>query len=645
MRTSAASFLLGFMVAVWLTPLVRRLAFRFQLVDRPKDSRRVNTKAVPRAGGLAIAAGVFAPILALAFYENAISRAIYADMVSFAVLFVGALAALGVGLVDDLYRPSAKLRLVALVLIAAASWLGGHRLGDLVLPGVGQVAIGLWSLPLTVLWIVGVVVAFNFVDGLDGLATGIALISTATLFVYAAFDQNVLLMTWTGAMAGALVGFLIFNFNPASIFMGDAGSNFLGYLLAVVALQTSRKAAISISLAVPLCVLGLPLLDVSLTMIRRALLRQGLFTSERGHLHHRLLALGLSHRWAVLVLWGVTSVFCVGALSIAVPLLHLHVVVAVLITVVMFCLMFATGYVRPSDVLQMYRQGKANEARQQHVELVCRELASCLETSGEGEVDPPWILQELVERGCATAAQYRCERGCETLAGEYDRSAKGTRHIVRKSRDAVASMLVFWKERADDPTPREIAALGKLFAGIECSCKFPKSISEMRTAGTDTACNPQAAHAPAVGAPEKIWTALVESANRLSLVKVQLELSTPLLSEGFNATWEEAPIDPVDLWRLDVPVMFDEDKIGWLRVVGDSSRYSSSRDIAGLLDILDSSQSYLQSILRSRQQVPALVEGVLSDAFAEEQLTRTPLDQGIAGIAGIGEAKNLETAL
>ena len=294
MKTSVASMILGFVVAVWLTPLTRRLALRLRLVDGPQDGRRINKIAIPRAGGLAIAAGVLAPILALVFYENSISHAIYENTAVVVVLLVGALAALGVGLADDLYRPSAKLRLLALVGIAVMTWVGGHRVDEADLPWLGQIALGHWSLPVTVLWIVGVIVAFNFVDGLDGLATGIALISTVTLFAYALIDQNVLLMTWTGAMAGALLGFLVFNFNPASIFMGDAGSNFLGYLLAVVALQTSRKETTAVSLAGAHACARAASSGRCADHRSQGLLRQGLFTSERGHLHHRLLQLGLA---------------------------------------------------------------------------------------------------------------------------------------------------------------------------------------------------------------------------------------------------------------------------------------------------------------------------------------------------------------
>ncbi len=611
MKTSVASFFLGFVVAVWLTPLARRLAVRFRLVDRPQDGRRVNQKTIPRAGGIAIAAGVLAPILVLGFYENAISHAIYEDIVAVVVLFFGALAALGVGLADDLVRPTAKLRLLALVAIAVVSWFGGHRVDDVVIPWVGQITLGSWSLPVTVLWIVGVIVAFNFVDGLDGLATGIALISTATLFVYALIDQNVLLMTWTGAMAGALLGFLVFNFNPASIFMGDAGSNFLGYVLAVVALQTSRKGATAVSLVVPLCVLGLPILDVTLTMVRRALLRQGLFTSERGHLHHRLLQLGLSHRRAVLVLYAVTAVLCLGSLSIMVPLLHLHLVTAALITAVMFALMFATGYVRPRDLLQMYRQGKANKARQQHLEAACQELAQCVQTPTGGGVDLPQILDELVERGCVTAVQYRCEHRCEVVAGAYDQSAKGTRHSVRSDRSGPADILVFWKDRTDDPSPREIAALRTLFVSLKCTCMSAAArLTPVKSEyGVATALQPIGRLAVAAQM-DRVWAALVETADKLSVLRIQLEVDLPWLSDGFRATWEKAePKETGKSWRLDVPVMSENRVVGWLRVTGDSAR----EDIACLLDVLETSESYLASVSREGGQVPGLVAPFLSD--------------------------------
>lgn len=603
MKTSVASFFLGFVVAVWLTPVARRIALRSRLVDRPQDGRRVNQKTIPRAGGLAIAAGILAPILGLAIYENEVSHAIYENMTAVVMLLIGALAALGVGLADDLARPSAKLRLLALIAIAAATWFGGHRIDAVVLPWLGPITLGDWSLPATVLWIVGIIVAFNFVDGLDGLASGIALISTATLFVYALIDQNVLWMTWTGAMAGALLGFLMFNFNPASIFMGDAGSNFLGYLLAVVALQTSRKEATAVSLLVPLCVLGLPILDVTLTMVRRALLQQGLFTSERGHLHHRLLQLGLSHRRAVLVLYAVSAVLCLGAVSVAVPVLHLHLAIAALITVVVFSLMFATGYIHPRDLLQMYHQGKANRARQRQIEDACHELARHAANSLGAGPELARILHELVGRGCVTAVRYRCEHQCELVAGAYHQTAKGTRHSLPSGPAGGADALVYWKDRTDDASPREIAALGKLFAGLQCSC----ACAPVDAVGALSCAE---AAPPAAFQLERIWSALVEAAEKLSVLRVELELNMPWNAHGFRASWERPTPGMTDKsWRLDLPVMAHERVVGTLHVTGHASR----EDIASLLEVLDASESYLASVYQEQARGALVLPGPFSD--------------------------------
>jgi UDP-GlcNAc:undecaprenyl-phosphate GlcNAc-1-phosphate transferase len=605
LKTSIASFFFGFIVALWLTPVARRLAIRFRLLDRAQGGRRVHQKSIPRTGGLAIAAGVLAPILALAFYEkNVIGQAIYADMAAIVVLFVGALAALAVGLADDLVRPSAKLRLLALVGIAALTWFGGHRVDEVALPWLGKITMGAWSLPVTVLWIVGVIVAFNFVDGLDGLASGIALISTSTLFVYAQIDQNVLWMTWTGAIAGALLGFLVFNFHPASIFMGDAGSNFLGYMLAVVALQTSRKEATALSLAVPLCVLGLPLLDVSLTMVRRALLRQGLFTSERGHLHHRLLELGLTHRRAVLVLYAVTAVLCLGAVLIREPLFHLRVIIAAFFTVVVFSLLFATGYIRPRHLLQMYHQGKANKAKQQRIEAACLDLAQCLKGAGGDSFELPQILEELVERTCVTGVQYRCEHGGEVVAGAYDRYAKGTRFEVQSGRSGAAAAVVFWQDRGTDPTPTERAALRMLFATLECFCAAV-AVSPGAEQGAPVPTQKTLRQSSAKAQLDKVWAAIVESAGKLSLQRIQLEVDLPWLSEGFNATWaNNTPEVAGKSWRMDLPVMSESRIVGCLRVIGDSSRASPRHDIAILLNVLDTCESYLHSVFRDLGQIP-----------------------------------------
>ncbi len=392
MRTGVVAFFVSLLVATMLTPLVRRWAVSRNLLDRGGDGHRQHPQPVPRLGGLAIAAAVFTPIAGLALHQNLIGESIYRDRRALVTLFLGALGALGLGLVDDLLRTSARRRLLAMATLAAFTWAGGHRIDVIDVPHFGVVAFGIWSLPATMVWIVGVMVAFNFIDGLDGLAAGIALIGTLTMFVVAARGGDVTWLTWTGAMAGALIGFLIFNFNPATIFMGDCGSNFLGFMIAVVAMATGRKGKAATTLVVPFLAIGLPILDAALTMVRRAFLREGMFLSERGHLHHRLLDLGLSHKKVVLVLYGVTVVLSLGAVTLVLDVPLLQIAAAVSIAAVVFSLMFATGYVHPDDLRLLYRRGLANRARRTAVIEAAQEDGQHAEHAGPHPDRPSGVV-------------------------------------------------------------------------------------------------------------------------------------------------------------------------------------------------------------------------------------------------------------
>ena len=469
MRTALAALVLGFMIAVWLTPVARNVALKANLVDDPKEGRRVNKVPIPRVGGIALALGFFAPIAGLAVYENQISHMIYADGRAVATLMIGAIAALLVGLADDLFDTSAKLRLVLLFAIAAFAWMGGHRVDILAVPFIGTVDLGLWSAPVTILWIAGVMVAFNFIDGLDGLAAGIALIATVTMFFLAYMEKNVLWMTWTGAMAGSLLGFLVFNFNPASIFMGDSGSNFLGFLMAVVALGTSRKESTAVAIFLPMLVLGLPLLDTGLTMFRRSLLREGIFMSERGHLHHRLLDLGLTHRKAVLACWGVSVVLCVGGLLAVVDVGFVHVVGSLAISAAVFSLMFVTGYVRPTDLLSMWRRGLANQARLEALASLSCDIAreAPMEAARTGRITV--VLTRLAEEGAISGACY--VRGGEQVPiGDWEQEAKGVRvslPLAEAADRSEAKVTFLWTGRTSGPTKREVRTLQNLLEEID----------------------------------------------------------------------------------------------------------------------------------------------------------------------------------
>jgi UDP-GlcNAc:undecaprenyl-phosphate/decaprenyl-phosphate GlcNAc-1-phosphate transferase len=461
--TSIAAILIGTLVATWLTPAVRRWASMTRLVDDPRRGRSIHKDPIPRVGGVALAVATLCPIIGLAIWENTISELMYQDGRMIVTLLVSALAVLALGLVDDLVSPPAQTRLIILIGIALFSWLGGHRIEALDLPILGLLELGAWSAPTTVLWIVGVIVAFNFIDGLDGLATGTALIVTSTLFFVALLEGNQLWMTWTGAMAGALLGFLAFNFNPASVFLGNSGSNFVGYMLAVVALETNRAESTAVAILVPMLALGLPILDAALTMVRRAMLREGMFLGELGHLHHRLLDMGLSQKRVTFALWGVTMLLCLGALTLVAPVAPLQMVLGSAISVVVFCLLLVTGYLRPADLQFMWKRGLDNLRRDKALAALAQRIATqiALERDG-GSVAA--VLKKLAQEGAISGAAYSRHGQDSLRVGSYDEQAKGVRSSIRLSGLQPETVTLLWAKRSSGPSPRELSALTTLLS-------------------------------------------------------------------------------------------------------------------------------------------------------------------------------------
>jgi UDP-GlcNAc:undecaprenyl-phosphate GlcNAc-1-phosphate transferase len=311
MRLEIVIFALALFVAAALTPFLITLARRRGLVDRG-DHRKVHTVPTPRIGGIAIVAGFFAPLLTLAFVPGQV-HSFFAQYRSVWVLLVcgGAIAALG--LYDDLKGASAKQKLFVQIVVAIAMVsVPGYRIEHLQIPFGGVHQLGMLAAPLSVLWIVGIVNALNLIDGLDGLAGGVALIVVATNLVLGLVHGDVMTVLVMTALAGAIIGFLFYNLNPAQIFMGDTGSLFLGFILAAVSLRTSHKSSTAWALLVPVVALGLPIADTLLAFVRRALRGQSPFHPDREHIHHKLMDIGLTHRQAVLALYG-TCVCLAGA--------------------------------------------------------------------------------------------------------------------------------------------------------------------------------------------------------------------------------------------------------------------------------------------------------------------------------------------
>ncbi len=314
MTSIIVAFFVSLAVATVLTPLVLRFALRFHLYDLPNE-RKVHARPIPRLGGIAIVIGFFAPLTGLILLQTGltVSTGLTSSM-HLVGLFVGGLAIAALGLYDDLKGADAKKKFAVQILVAALMWGLGYRIELVSNPFGGQIALGWLSLPVTIFWFVGVMNAVNLIDGLDGLAGGVSLISISTLMVLALMDDKILAALMCACLAGSIVGFLFFNFNPARIFMGDTGSLFLGFVLAAFSISTSSKGSTAIALVVPLLVLALPIADTMLAIGRRVKARRPIFSADQEHIHHRLLRAGFSHRGAVLVLYIVALSFAGFAL-------------------------------------------------------------------------------------------------------------------------------------------------------------------------------------------------------------------------------------------------------------------------------------------------------------------------------------------
>lgn len=300
MIAGAVIFCGALAAAVILTPAVGRLARATGAVDMP-GARKVHHHPIPRIGGV-----VFVVAMMVVGLPALLVGSVHVDTGT-ATMLAAAACMFVVGLLDDIVTVSPKLKFLSLLAAAIAVCAAGGRLDRLDLGAGLVVNLGLWGWPVTLVWIIGVTVGFNFIDGLDGLAAGIAAITCGVLWVVAVASGQPALAMLMLCLLGALVGFLLFNFNPASIFMGDCGSMFLGFTLASTAALCAGPSRSFTAIALPAVALGVPIVDTVFTFIRRGILeRRSIFTAERGHIHHRLLSQGVSHRQAVILIYAVT---------------------------------------------------------------------------------------------------------------------------------------------------------------------------------------------------------------------------------------------------------------------------------------------------------------------------------------------------
>ncbi len=303
-------FSVAFAISLASTPLVKNLAYKIGAIDVPNDDRRVHKKPIPRLGGLAIFYGF---LISLLCFANPIDEQLRG-------IIIGALIIVGVSIIDDVKQLSALIKLGAQLLAAVIAVVHNVRISAISVPSfivdTGIVELGFLSIPITIIWIVAITNAVNLIDGLDGLAVGVSSIASFSLFFIAilAGEENVAIIS--AALAGGCLGFFPYNFNPAKIFMGDTGSQFLGYMLSVICIQGLFKGYAIISFIVPFLILGLPIFDTVFAIVRRAWNHKPIMGADRGHLHHRLIDNGFTQKETVAILYCIATILGLSAVLV-----------------------------------------------------------------------------------------------------------------------------------------------------------------------------------------------------------------------------------------------------------------------------------------------------------------------------------------
>jgi UDP-GlcNAc:undecaprenyl-phosphate GlcNAc-1-phosphate transferase len=315
-----AIFFLSLLFSFILTRYVRDVASRRGWVAIPSDERHLHASPLPRLGGVAIFISFSLTMVAAAVLGSYLPHLHSAfSLKTLLTILAPASVVFLLGVYDDLYTVGPYVKFAVQGLAATMLFMGGLRILNIpVLFGEHQLP---WfvGLPFTILWVLAITNAFNLIDGLDGLAAGSALFSTLVAFVVALLSGSSLVTVMAIALAGAILGFLRYNFNPATIFLGDSGSLFIGFLLSALALAGAQKAPTIVAVAIPVVSFGLPILETSLSILRRLVSGRPVFTADREHIHHKLLQHGLTHRQVVIVLYGVSAVFALLSLFLLWP--------------------------------------------------------------------------------------------------------------------------------------------------------------------------------------------------------------------------------------------------------------------------------------------------------------------------------------
>lgn len=300
------TLLSAFVIAYFMVPVAIKLAHRIGAIDEP-NARKVHELDMPRLGGLAIFIAFILPFIFIVDKKPG----------PFLGVILGAIIIFLMGILDDIYQLSAKTKFVGQIIAAGIAIYFGVVVQFLTNPFDGLVSLGFLSIPVTLLWIVGVTNAINLIDGLDGLAGGVSVIAALTMGIIALLNGQLEVALVAFLLVAAILGFLPYNFHPARTFMGDSGSNFLGFILGCLAIMGTAKSVALISLFIPIVILGIPIFDTFFAIIRRINNKVPIFKPDKDHLHHRLLALGMGHTQCVLTIYAISSVFALVAIFLS----------------------------------------------------------------------------------------------------------------------------------------------------------------------------------------------------------------------------------------------------------------------------------------------------------------------------------------
>ena len=324
------AFVIAAGVALLITPGVILLAAKTGAMDAP-DARKVHKKPIPRIGGIGIYAAFMVAMLSVLSFVD-VTAEVKTEIIG---LMVGGSLIVLVGVIDDYKNLPAKVKLVGQIIAAAVLVIAFDVRIDFITAPFGDYIYTEWlAVPLTIFWIVGLTNTVNLIDGLDGLAAGVATIAAVTIMMVALQQSIMLVAVLTAALAGAAFGFLYYNFNPARIFMGDSGSMFLGFMLAGISVIGAVKSAATIALIVPILALGLPILDTTFAIVRRYRGGVPIFKPDKGHLHHRLLDLGFTQRQAVLLMYVISALLGLSAVALTEVSNQLAIIIVCVVVVV-----------------------------------------------------------------------------------------------------------------------------------------------------------------------------------------------------------------------------------------------------------------------------------------------------------------------